>query len=200
MTPRSGNLDSTYQDTTGHSWIASGPTKATALWQMPNNVTYSQQLPQSKLEGAAAIALSWWRCYQMAEDRSALDNNNAFTWEQDACTHTRCTHTRHMHTNISGCLEALFHATTTGRSRPQNRIFEDELSRFLQSNHPTIVSKTPKWNQGTGLNRKNRLMASSFVNTLILKGRDSAPFKPISGTSMHNNSLYLIHNLWKQSS
>jgi len=24
--------------------------------------------PQSKLEGAAAIALSWWRCYRMAED------------------------------------------------------------------------------------------------------------------------------------
>jgi len=24
--------------------------------------------PQSKLEGAAVIALSWWRCYRMAED------------------------------------------------------------------------------------------------------------------------------------
>ena len=35
--------------------------------------------PQSKLEGAAAIALSWRHCYRMAEDIqivNALDNNN----------------------------------------------------------------------------------------------------------------------------
>jgi len=35
--------------------------------------------PQSKLEGAAAIALSWWCCYRMAEDiqaRKCIYNNN----------------------------------------------------------------------------------------------------------------------------
>jgi len=29
-----------------------------------------------QLERAAAIALSWWRCYQMAKDVNALDKNN----------------------------------------------------------------------------------------------------------------------------
>jgi len=35
--------------------------------------------PQSKLEGAAATACSWWRCYGMTEETrlvNALDNNN----------------------------------------------------------------------------------------------------------------------------
>jgi len=35
--------------------------------------------PQSKMEGAVTIALSWWRCYRMAEDirlLKALDNND----------------------------------------------------------------------------------------------------------------------------
>jgi len=47
--------------------------KCQTMWHIVNSC------PQSKLEGAAAIALSWWRCYQMAEDTqlvNALDNNN----------------------------------------------------------------------------------------------------------------------------
>jgi len=35
------------------------------LWQMPNDVKYFQQLPTVQ---AAVTALSWWRCYRMAED------------------------------------------------------------------------------------------------------------------------------------
>jgi len=41
--------------------------------------------PQSKLEGAAAIALSWWHCYWMVED-IRLDNNNSChytAWEHN---------------------------------------------------------------------------------------------------------------------
>jgi len=94
MTPLSDNQDSIYLDATGHSWITSRPTKATAhlvnKWglaatdmcpcgkrQTMSHIVNS--CPQSKLEGAAAIALSWWRCYWMAEDiwpTNALDNNN----------------------------------------------------------------------------------------------------------------------------
>jgi len=49
------------------------------LWQMPNMSHIVNSCPQCKLEGAAAIALSWWHCYRMAEDIrliNALDNNN----------------------------------------------------------------------------------------------------------------------------
>jgi len=51
------------------------------LWQMPNDVTYCQQLHTDQAEGwAAAIALSWWRCRWTVEDIrliNALDNNNS---------------------------------------------------------------------------------------------------------------------------
>ena len=50
-----------------------------SLWQMPNDVTYCQQLPTDQAGGwAAVIALSWWRCHWMAEDIwliNALEKN-----------------------------------------------------------------------------------------------------------------------------
>jgi len=67
--PLSDNQDSMYPDATGHSRIVSGPTKATAfpvkrtgpcsnrhvpLWQMPNNVTYCQQLPTVQAGGSCS--------------------------------------------------------------------------------------------------------------------------------------------------
>ena len=50
-----------------------------SLWQCQTMSHVVNSCPQSKLEGAAAIALSWWRCYWMAEDIrliNALDNND----------------------------------------------------------------------------------------------------------------------------
>jgi len=69
MTPLSSNQDLTYLDTTGHSWITSRPNKATVhpvkkvepccnrhvpLWQMPNDVTYCQQLPTVQAGGGCS--------------------------------------------------------------------------------------------------------------------------------------------------
>jgi len=97
MTPLSCNQDSTYLDTTGHSraWITSRPTKVTVhpvkrsgALQQPTyalvaNTKWCHILSTaadspSYKEGAAATALRWWCCYQMAEDIrlvNALDNN-----------------------------------------------------------------------------------------------------------------------------
>jgi len=41
------------------------------LWQMPNNVTYCQQVPTDQAGGWAA--LSWWRCHWMAGDISGWE-------------------------------------------------------------------------------------------------------------------------------
>ena len=48
--------------------------------KMPNDVTFCQQLPTAQAGGGdAAMALSWLRCYQMAEYiqlANSLENNN----------------------------------------------------------------------------------------------------------------------------
>jgi len=36
--------------------------------------------PQSKVEGAAVIALSWWRCYRMAEDMRLVTALTRWLW------------------------------------------------------------------------------------------------------------------------
>jgi len=89
MTLLSGNHNSIYLDTTGPKLLPDQPrplctlskdvgpcSNRRALVEMPNDVTYCQQLPTVQAGGgAAAIALS----YQMAEVIwlvNALDNNN----------------------------------------------------------------------------------------------------------------------------
>jgi len=90
MTPPSGHHDSTYLDATGHSnkdqchcwkkWsLAATNMYPCGKRQMTSHIVNS--CPQSKQEGAAVMAFSWWHCCWMAEDIrlvNALDNNNNF--------------------------------------------------------------------------------------------------------------------------
>jgi len=93
MTSLSSNQNSTYPDAAGYCWITSRPTKASAhpversgtlqqrtcaLWQMPNNVTYCQQLFTVQAGGGCSnctqlITLQWngWR-----------DTVRKCTWQQ----------------------------------------------------------------------------------------------------------------------
>ena len=67
--PLSSNQDLIYQDSTGHSWITSGPTRPVhilskevgpcsnrhvPLWQIPSDVTYCQQPPSVQAGGGCS--------------------------------------------------------------------------------------------------------------------------------------------------